>query len=276
MSPQQPDGALDGIAGRPFRSSPTKSNETVPLHDLSATTPFRTDEFASVRAPESPAEPASPFADVPAIDAETVNSTKAYDTLAYGAAPFAPEPMTPPAESAPNAPAPQPGPSSVYAPQFDAVGQQPVPPQQPLPQGHVAAPAPGPQPVYPPAPPQGPGPYIPAPSAGGMPPYPAQPYAGAPASTTNEMGMWSLICAAIAVVGNFLPVVNWFSWLAPFVGVVLGIVGLTGQWAQRGKGLAIAGLITNAALIIIVPLLAVLFFGAFFVAFIPLIASSVG
>lgn len=98
----------------------------------------------------------------------------------------------------------------------------PPPPQQP----HGYPPPQPPPPGYAPQPPYGQQPY-------GQPPY-QQPYATQPKTNT------------LALVGFILSV----TLILSFIGMILSIVGLiqigNSNGAQKGKGLAIAGIIVGA------------------------------
>ena len=74
-----------------------------------------------------------------------------------------------------------------------------------------------------------PPPYLPA---------PARPTFVAPTPSTNGFAIASLVCA-----------VAWFMWIGSFLAIVFGHVALrqikAGNGAQRGRGLAITGLVVG-------------------------------
>ncbi|RRJ86533.1 hypothetical protein EG850_07735 [Gulosibacter macacae] len=275
MSNRNDDASLEGMVGKPFRSH-VDTHPTTPLADVQQTV-----ELGDLTATSAQDAQVSPFADVPPLEAAAVapEATPADEpapafeplaasepapqaTLPYDSAAFA-EVAGPNAQPAP---APQQAPFAPYAPSTGAQTFGTPAYTDPA----YGAPQPG---ALVPAPSGGQGGYVP-PQA---PPYQGGYAASAPAQSSgmNQMGLWSLIMAGIAVFGSMIPVLNWFSWLAPFAGVVLGIIGVTGQQYRNNRGLAIAGLIANGVLIVIVPivLFLMMFAGlAFFGMFIPFLA----
>ena len=245
----------------------------------------------------------SPFADVPPIPAPATDASAGL--VAEGAAaagesrpldaeraggwtgaaggplppPATDSPYDPFAASAPAAPAEPAASPSPYA--RAASAPPPVPSGGGLvPWGQPAASAPG-SPWAQPA--TGAPDYGQAPSYGqskghGQPPSYGQPpsggpapwTAGAPADEINQLGLWSLICAGIAVVGGMLPVIQWFAWFAPIAGVVLGIIGLASEQYAGRRQLAAWGLGANLVLLIVLPLIAFAVFVLGF-AIIPLV-----
>jgi Domain of unknown function (DUF4190) len=131
-------------------------------------------------------------------------------------------------------------------------GEPPPPTGRPLP---PAPTRPGPPPATPypqPYPPAYPPPY-------GQ-PY-IQPYGpGYAAPTTNGMAVASLVCGIVGLVG-------WlgcfFGAVASIPGLVLGIVGLQqvnrSNGMQKGRGLAIAGIVTSALAIVVTVAILILF-----------------
>jgi Na+-transporting methylmalonyl-CoA/oxaloacetate decarboxylase gamma subunit len=105
-------------------------------------------------------------------------------------------------------------------------------------------------------------PYAP-PAASGLPPYAAPaaseipPYAApAPAARgKNGFGLAALIIGIVALIGAFIPVVNYVSGFIAFVGLALGIVGLVLK--NRVKGMAIAGTVTSGVALVLSIVLAI-------------------
>lgn len=85
--------------------------------------------------------------------------------------------------------------------------------------------------------------------------YPQQPYAPTPIPVRNGLGLAALIVGIIAVIGAFLPLINFVSWLVALVALVLGIVALCLK--NRRKGPAIAGTTISAIALVLSPVLAV-------------------
>lgn len=96
--------------------------------------------------------------------------------------------------------------------------------------------------------------------------YGPQQYAANPYPTqhvdsgTNQPGLWSLILGLATPVASFIPILNLFSFFMPFVGVVLGIIGLSMSQYRGNRALAGWGLGINIAMIVLVPIIFILFF----------------
>jgi hypothetical protein len=142
-----------------------------------------------------------------------------------------------------------PGPVNPYAP--PPPGWQPPaqPPQYGVPPGWQPQPPPPPPYAAPPGwkpPPPEPPPYgappgwqPPPPAGGGYPQYGHQSYGYPAPGSTNGFAIASLVCAIVLAVVPFL---------GGGLGVIFGIIG-TRQCArngERGKGLAIAGIVIGA------------------------------
>ncbi len=94
-------------------------------------------------------------------------------------------------------------------------------------------------------------PYAP-PAASGLPPYAAP----APAARgKNGFGLAALIIGIVALIGAFIPVVNYVSGFIAAVGLGLGIVGLVLK--NRVKGMAIAGTVTSGVALVLSIVLAI-------------------
>jgi hypothetical protein len=93
---------------------------------------------------------------------------------------------------------------------------------------------------------------------------PAQPaYAPppAPASRTNGLGIASLIVGGLALIGAFIPFLNYATGFLAFIGIILGIIGLVLK--GRAKGTAIAGLIVSVIALILSIILAIVYTAGF-------------
>jgi uncharacterized membrane protein len=89
-------------------------------------------------------------------------------------------------------------------------------------------------------------------------PY-AQPYGYGPGyapPSNNPMAVASLVCGIVSLVGGLI---CFFGALAAVPGLVLGIVGLNrinrSNGMEKGKGLAIAGIVTSAVGLVVLGLL---------------------
>ncbi len=87
-------------------------------------------------------------------------------------------------------------------------------------------------------------------------PLPPVPQAS-PAAKTNTLALISLIVALVPVVLIFIPVVRCLVILCPIAAIILGIIGLSqiSKTMERGKGMAIAGIIVGAFWIILIPII---------------------
>jgi hypothetical protein len=88
-----------------------------------------------------------------------------------------------------------------------------------------------------------------------LPPVP-QP-APVPASKRNTLALISLIVALAPIILIFIPYVSCLAFLCPLAAIILGIIGLTqiNKSMQRGKGMAIAGIIIGGFWVILVPII---------------------
>lgn len=85
---------------------------------------------------------------------------------------------------------------------------------------------------------------------------PAVPQYGAPAQAQaplSGLAIASLVCAILAILGSFVPILNVVSILLALVAVGLGIAAIvsSSKGGKRGKGLGIAGVIVGAVAIIV-------------------------
>ncbi|MGH3562780.1 MAG: DUF4190 domain-containing protein [Mycobacterium sp.] len=146
-------------------------------------------------------------------------------------------------------------------------GMPPLPPGDPYPPVDYPEypPAYPPPPSYPPPPPGYPPPPPPYPGARAGPwPYPGgyDPYRPGPAPGTNGMAIASLVTSIAAFpVGIPLTLLCWIGVLVPIAGIVLGIVALNQirQTGQRGREMAIGGIVVGAAVLLILAVLFLLF-----------------
>lgn len=68
------------------------------------------------------------------------------------------------------------------------------------------------------------------------------------------MGIASMVIGIVAAVLGFIPFCNYFAFLPAAAGLVLGIVDIVMKNKKQlpGKGISIAGIILNAAAIVII------------------------
>jgi hypothetical protein len=87
-------------------------------------------------------------------------------------------------------------------------------------------------------------------------PLPPVPQAS-PTAKTNTLALVSLIVALAPILLIFIPYVNCIGFLCPIAAIILGIIGLTqvNKTMERGKGMAIAGIIIGAFWIILIPII---------------------
>jgi Domain of unknown function (DUF4190) len=107
---------------------------------------------------------------------------------------------------------------------------------------------PGPPPgSYPPPPPGG---YPPPPGGVSYPAYPGA-YPAPPGPGTNGMAIASLVCSLL----------GWACGLGPILGIVFGVVALNQikQSGEGGHGLAMAGIIIGAVVIMVGVIATVIF-----------------
>ncbi|NLT26995.1 MAG: hypothetical protein GXX90_10205 [Microbacteriaceae bacterium] len=238
----------EGPAAAPAWGAPADG----PLPPPATDSPY--DPFAAPAAQQPPAGPHAPDGRGPA---QPGHDPAAAGGASAGTAPQAPAWGAPGGELVPVAPAPGWGPGQQAGPQYPG-GQYPGGqyPGGQHPGGYPGA--------------QYPGGHSGAQQPGGHPGAPGSPWATpAPAgSGVNEFGMWSLIAAGASIVGQFIPLINWFAWMLPFVGIGLGIAGLVIERYRGRRALAIWGLAVNAVLLVAIPIVVAL--GAFaMLAFLP-------
>ncbi|OFQ97556.1 DUF5067 domain-containing protein [Alloscardovia sp. HMSC034E08] len=83
------------------------------------------------------------------------------------------------------------------------------------------------------------------------------PVAPAPDQTpksTSALAITSLILGVIALVLSFIPIINNFAFVLAIIGVIFGVIGLvaTGKKGKKkGRGLAIAGVVTTVLAMVI-------------------------
>ncbi|HEY8590127.1 MAG TPA: DUF4190 domain-containing protein [Naasia sp.] len=82
-----------------------------------------------------------------------------------------------------------------------------------------------------------------------------------PPKRTNGLGIAALILGILALIGSFIPFVNYGSGLLALIGLVLGIIGLFLK--DRSKGTAIAGTIVSAIALILSIVLAIAYTAGF-------------
>lgn len=94
------------------------------------------------------------------------------------------------------------------------------------------------------------------------PPAPEQQYAApAPAKTGNGLGIAALIVGIVALIGAFIPFLNYGAWFLGLIGLVLGIIGLVQK--NKKKGVALTGTIISGVAIILSIVLAIAYTAAF-------------
>ena len=128
------------------------------------------------------------------------------------------------------------------------------------PELHPSARPTAPTPTPPSAPPPGaPPPGAPPPGSGGWsptppssyPPYQAGPGAG-PASSTPGLAIAALVLGIGALLFSFIPVAGFFSVPFALAAIGLGIAAfLKSREGQGGRGMAIAGIATGAAALVV-------------------------
>ncbi|MGO4534396.1 MmpS family transport accessory protein [Leifsonia sp. 2MCAF36] len=94
------------------------------------------------------------------------------------------------------------------------------------------------------------------------PPAPEQQYAPpAPAQTGNGLGVAALILGILALIGAFIPFLNYGAWFLGLIGLILGIIGLLQK--NKKKGVALTGTILSGVAIILSIVLAIVYTAAF-------------
>jgi hypothetical protein len=91
---------------------------------------------------------------------------------------------------------------------------------------------------------------------------PSTPIQVTPVKNGNGFGVASLILGILALVGAFVPFLNYGSIFVAGIGVVLGVVGLVVKFRPRGT--AIAGLILSALGLILAIVMVVIYTAVFF------------
>jgi hypothetical protein len=84
-----------------------------------------------------------------------------------------------------------------------------------------------------------------------------------PTKSGNGLGLAALIVGGIALVGSFIPFLNYATGVIAIIGLVLGIIALFLK--GRSKGLAIAGTIVSFLAMILSIILAIVYTSAFIV-----------
>lgn len=94
------------------------------------------------------------------------------------------------------------------------------------------------------------------------PPAPEAQYAApVPQKTGNGLGIAALILGILALIGAFIPFLNYGAWFLGLVGLVLGIVGLVQK--NKAKGLALTGTILSGAAIVLSIVLSIVYTALF-------------
>lgn len=73
-------------------------------------------------------------------------------------------------------------------------------------------------------------------------------------ASTSGMAVTSLVLGILAVVSSWMPIINNFSFILAFLGIIFAIIGLVGtvRGKKKGKGMAVAGLVLGVLSVIIV------------------------
>ena len=61
-------------------------------------------------------------------------------------------------------------------------------------------------------------------------------------STSKKFSIAALVCGILGIVGAWIPVVSYFTFILALLGIVFGVKGRKGA-EEDGKGLATAGLV---------------------------------
>jgi hypothetical protein len=94
------------------------------------------------------------------------------------------------------------------------------------------------------------------------PPAPEQQYvAPTPAKAGNGLGVAALILGIVALIGAFIPFLNYGAWFFGLIGLVLGIIGLVQK--NKKKGVALTGTILSGVAIILSIVLSIVYTAAF-------------
>lgn len=94
------------------------------------------------------------------------------------------------------------------------------------------------------------------------PPAPEQQYAApAPAKAGNGLGIAALVLGILALIGAFIPFLNYGAWFLGLIGLILGIIGLVQK--NRKKGTALTGTILSGVAIILSIVLSIVYTAAF-------------
>ncbi|MGG7465616.1 MULTISPECIES: MmpS family transport accessory protein [unclassified Plantibacter] len=97
--------------------------------------------------------------------------------------------------------------------------------------------------------------------------YPQQPPAyapqpgNAPVKTGNGLGVAALVIGIIALIGSFIPFLNYGTGFLAFIALVLGVIGLVQK--GKSKGTAIAGTIIAVIALILSIVLAIVYTAGF-------------
>lgn len=90
---------------------------------------------------------------------------------------------------------------------------------------------------------------------------PAPQYQQAPKSPTNGLGIAALIVGGVALIGAFVPFLNYATGFIAFVGLVLGVIALFLK--GKAKGVAIAGTVVSFVALILSIVMAIVYTAAF-------------
>ncbi|MDO4841759.1 MAG: DUF4190 domain-containing protein [Phoenicibacter congonensis] len=88
-----------------------------------------------------------------------------------------------------------------------------------------------------------------------------------PEKKFHGLAIAAMIVGIVSLVFSFIPILHWFFFFAGLAGLILGIVGLVlmnkDKLRYKGKGMAIAGIVTSALAMVLVVLSTVFFVNLF-------------
>ncbi|WP_349863757.1 MmpS family transport accessory protein [Leifsonia sp. WHRI 6310E] len=94
------------------------------------------------------------------------------------------------------------------------------------------------------------------------PPAPDQQYAApAPEKSGSGLGIAALILGILALIGAFIPFLNYGAWVLGLIGLILGIVALVQK--NKKKGTALTGTILSGVAIVLSIILSIVYTAAF-------------